>query len=357
MSKVLIFSDVHIHPHKRSLDRLQHCLDALEWVFKTAEEQSVDHILFLGDLFHNRQRIEILTYHKAFNVFKKYLNGKIKLWLLLGNHDLWYRDKVDINSVAPFSALPGVTVVDCESTLDISGHLIDFIPFTLDPIESLNKLLKLRGDNPKKLLCAHIAIHGAKYNSGMMADVTVEHDGEVTKVDSSLFSAWDQVFLGHYHLPQIIQNVEYVGSPLQLSFGEADQIKHILIYDLETQEKEYIENNFSPKHLIIPYDQIKNYELKNNFIRIVVDDISSSDIVEIKDTLLNEVEVGSLEIKQNIKKEEDHTVENAKTILLDENSMFEEYIETVDIGELNREHLLAVGKKICSERGETELLQ
>ena len=60
MSKLLIFSDVHIHPHKRSVGRLQDCLDALEWVFKTAEEQSVDHILFLGDLFHNRQRIEIL---------------------------------------------------------------------------------------------------------------------------------------------------------------------------------------------------------------------------------------------------------------------------------------------------------
>ena len=80
MSKLLIFSDVHIHPHKRSVDRLQDCLNALEWVFKTAEEQSIDHILFLGDLFHNRQRIEILTYHRAFDIFKKYLNGKIKPW-------------------------------------------------------------------------------------------------------------------------------------------------------------------------------------------------------------------------------------------------------------------------------------
>ena len=356
MSKLLIFSDVHIHPHKRSEDRLQDCLDALEWVFKTAEEQSIDHILFLGDLFHNRQRIEILTYHRAFNVFKKYLNGKIKLWILLGNHDLWYRDKGDINSVAPLSALPGVTVIDREATLDILGHSIDFIPFTLDPIESLKKINQSRGNDSKKLLCAHIALNGAKYNSGMMSDVVVEHDGEITKVDSSLFSEWDQVFLGHYHLPQIIQNVEYVGSPLQLSFGEANQIKHILIYDLETQEKEYIENDFSPKHLIIPYDQIKNYDLKNNFIRIVVDDISSSDLIEIKDALLNEGELGSLEIKQVINKEDTQTVEDAKSILLDENLMFEEYIETVNIGELNRDHLLEIGKKICLERGETELL-
>ena len=43
-------------------------------------------------------------------------------------------------------------------------------------------------------------------------------------------------------------------------------------------------------------------------------------------------------------------------ILLDENLMFEEYIETVNIGELNRDHLLEIGKKICLERGETELL-
>ena len=76
----------------------------------------------------------------------------------------------------------------------------------------------------------------------------------------------------------------------------------------------------------------------------------------IVDALLNEGELGSLEIKQVINKEDTQTVEDAKTILLDENLMFEEYIETVDIGELNRDHLLEIGKKICLERGETELL-
>ena len=85
-------------------------------------------------------------------------------------------------------------------------------------------------------------------------------------------------------------------------------------------------------------------------------DISSSDLVEIKGTLLNEGELGSLEIKQVANKEDGQTVEDAKTILLDENLMFEEYIETVNIGELDRDHLLETGKKICLERGETDLL-
>ena len=105
---------------------------------------------------------------------------------------------------------------------------------------------------------------------------------------------------------------------------------------------------------------IESYQVgKSEYHRLLntlIDAMGNYKSAEIKDALLNEGELGSLEIKQVINKEDNQTVEDAKTILLDENLMFEEYIETVDIGELNRDHLLEIGKKICLERGETELL-
>ncbi|NDB86213.1 MAG: hypothetical protein EB127_26480 [Alphaproteobacteria bacterium] len=58
MGKVLIFSDIHIFPHKRKNERLEDCLNVLKWVFKVSKERNIKSILFGGDFFHDRQKIE-----------------------------------------------------------------------------------------------------------------------------------------------------------------------------------------------------------------------------------------------------------------------------------------------------------
>lgn len=66
MSKVLLFSDLHLHPHKRSLERMTDCLKTVDWVFETAKKHNIKSILFGGDFFHDRQKIEVYTYQQAF---------------------------------------------------------------------------------------------------------------------------------------------------------------------------------------------------------------------------------------------------------------------------------------------------
>lgn len=366
MSKVLIFSDLHVHAHKRSSERLQDCLDVLEWVFKTAVDREIEDVLFLGDLFHDRQKIDVLTYQRTFEIFEKYLKSDpyivdhprgcdeifippFNLYLLLGNHDLWHLNKWDVSSVNPFRALSGVTVIDKPSTLSIGGALISFLPFTHDPIKDLKEIEKHRS----KILCGHIALHGATLNvmHGVRSQVSIEHDGDMTFVDASIFKDWDRVFLGHYHAEQQINdNVEYIGSPLQLSFGEAFQHKHILIYDLETQEKEYIRNKFSPQHFIIHEKDKDKYPLKGNFIRMEVDDITESKVIQMRNELV-EKKVGSIEISQVKKESEELVIEDVKAILLKEDEMLEKYIDqvekTIGLDGLDKQKLLKIGRMIC----------
>ena len=82
----MLFSDIHVHPHKKSQDRLADCIKALEWVFEVAKNHNVDAVLFGGDLLHDRQKIDSLTYNQIFNVLEKQQNEKFKTYLLLGNH-------------------------------------------------------------------------------------------------------------------------------------------------------------------------------------------------------------------------------------------------------------------------------
>jgi len=365
--KILFFADLHVHPHKRSQERLEDCIKALRWVFLLASKRHIQDIVFLGDLFHDRQKIDVLTYQKTFEVFEEHQanpynaeSPAFRIFLLLGNHDMWHLEKWDISSVNPLRSMPGVTVIDKPCAIDLGNCPICFLPYTANPIEDMeivekayDKWVDEKGCKPlRKILCGHVAVDGALWNTmhQTFSEVTIEHDGEMQVVNPSIFKDWDRVFLGHYHAAQELSyNVEYIGSPLQLSFGEAFQEKHVLIYDTQTGEREYVKNTFSPQHFIIPEKDLNKYELEGNFIRVMVDDIACGDVVQLRKTLVEE-KVGSLEIKP-IPRKDDDTVKDAAEILLREDEMLKSYIEQQEkVGNLeglDKDKLLKIGKQIC----------
>lgn len=358
--KILIFSDIHIHPHKKSAERLDHCLEALDWVFSTARKKKIRNVVFLGDLFHDRQKIDVLTYQRTFEIFEKHLSkDDLNVHLLLGNHDLWHYQKADVSSVNPFRSLKGITVVATPCVKKISddddSFFFAFLPYTHNPIEDLKKVEKewqsKVSPEQTKVLGGHISVDGAVWNSryNTMSDVVIEHDGDMIRVGPEIFENWDQVFLGHYHAEQNLNDkVEYVGSPLQLSFGEAFQKKHIIVFDTETEQKEYIENEFSPRHYILNEDQLDKHDLKGHFVRLEVEDISGRQMGEIRQQLVEEAKVSTLEIKQ-IPKKEDHVVIDAKSILFKEEEMLEKYVDQANVDDLDKPTLIKIGTEICHQ--------
>jgi len=353
MSEILLFSDIHIHPHKKSTDRLHHCLEALEWVFKTAKDRNIADVVFGGDLFQDRQKIDVMTYHLTFDILSRYCSDQLRLWLLLGNHDLWFHDKWDISSVRPFSAISGITVIEKPCTLKIADHYIDFLPYTHHPVEHLADLKKMRRKGYRTLV-AHLAVDGAQLNTlhNTRSDVVIEHDGEMVRVDHTVFDGWDKVWLGHYHGQQKVGlNAEYIGSTLQLTFGEAFQHKHVVIYDVTDGTTEYVRNNFSPQHFIIPESDVDKYDIEKNFIRLAVSDLGSTGLIDLKKEL-KELNPGSLEIMPLPKEDSEHLIEDAKAILYKEDEMLGEYIKQVD-PKLDHALLLEIGKKICTTTVDT----
>jgi DNA repair exonuclease SbcCD nuclease subunit len=350
MGKVLLWSDLHIAPHKKEWKRLENCLDVLRWVFKTALQRGIKDIVFCGDLFHDRNKIDIYVYHRTFEVLQQYLSdNRMTMYCLVGNHDMWHHEKRDITSVRPFEALPGFYFIDETCSIPIQGKVFDFLPFTHDPISMLTKL---SGEQrSKRVLCGHIAVDGAQLNAmhNTRAEVEIEHDGDMVKVSVDVFKDWQRVFLGHYHGEQkLTPTIEYIGSPLQLSYGEAFQFKHIVVYDTDTDEREYIRNDFSPVHWIIPASDIEKYELKDNFVRLEVDDLAATDLMDLRNKIVKEYKVGSLEIKQAVKEvETNHVIEDAKSILYKEDEMLERYIDEAGTDGLDKAKLLEIGKLVC----------
>lgn len=352
MSKCLLVADPHIHSHKESINRLNDCLDVLEWVFETAKQEQCNNIFFLGDLFHERSKIDVLNYLRTFEVFAKYMltdEPLFDVWLLIGNHDMYHKEKWDVNSVKPLSAIPRIHVVDRPTTISIDGRPIDFCPHTEKPIHELEKL----ANSGSELLFGHMAVDGAVLNKvfGTKSDVIVEYDNDMVRVSPRIFAAWKKVYLGHYHSSQEIDHVEYVGSPMQLNFGEAFEQKHIILLDLETLEHSYIRNNFSPRHFILAPEEVPDHDLSNAFVRIVVNDISSKELVDLRNSILSTANIASLDFKEAERNNEECLVllNDAKSMLLDEDDMINSYVDSIDVPDtLDVERLKKKGRSICA---------
>lgn len=357
MANILIFSDIHIHTHKSSLKRLQHCLDTLRWVFDTAIQRGVKNVLFLGDLFQDREKIQILPYQRTYEIINHYCgDGDLNLYLLVGNHDMWFADKTDISSVYPFGSISGVKIINKCQTIDIDGFKVDFLPFTLNPIKVLEDFQGPRS----RLLCGHISLDGAQLNTlyGTQADVTVEYEGDMIPVDAEQFTGWEKVLLGHYHGEQRIKNIEYVGSPLQLNFAEAFQKKHIILLDTDTLEQEYISNDFSPRHLILKEDELSNYDLNNAFVKMTPKDMLTSDLSDLKKQLFESCDILTLEFtapklsQDTIVKEQ--IVDAQQFMVQDKEEMLDNFIKASTIPDaLDLNTLLSIGKDIC-QRSQVE---
>jgi len=355
MAKVLLTGDIHVAAHKDSLRRLQHCLDALKWVFETALEKEAHHIIFLGDLFQDREKIQVLPYQRTYEIIKKYVGEEgspLKLHMLIGNHDMWFADKLDISSIIPLGSIPNVNIITKCETINIEGLDIDFLPFTLNPLDELEHFAY----SQSPVLCGHIALHGAQLNTFYKthADVSVEYEGDMVNVDAEKFRPWRRVFLGHYHAAQRIDNIEYVGSPLEINFAEAFQEKHLVLLDTETLETDYVINDFSPKHLIVKESELETFDLDNTFIKLEPKDISATNLVDLKKDLMESHNILTFEFSSPKGKEDvktRHKIEDVQRIVAcGQEEMLEEYIKEKGVPKgLDFDKLLATLKNICEK--------
>ena len=245
---------------------------------------------------------------------------------------MYHKRRWDVNSVGPLTAIDGFHVVDSPRRLRLGGRKIDWLPHTENTPETLEEFKKEHGAGD--LLLGHVAVHGALLNLcyGTRADVIVEYDSGMVAVGPEVFKDWPMTLLGHYHGAQkLAHNVEYVGSPLQLNFGEAFQQKHCVVLDLDTMAKEYVVNDFSPKHLIVTAKDVEdeNYDLNGHFVRLAVDDMRCGEVLEVKRHIASKYRTLSFDTKTKERKKSDDAstvIQVAKGILTDVEKMLRTYV-------------------------------
>ena len=258
--KHLFIGDLHLGVNENDENFIQYQIKSLSWILKTANELEVTNIHFLGDIFHNRTSLSL----KAINMFNHYFSrfgDKIGM-IVVGNHDCFYKNSNQLNSVSLLANQYNVVSDKCEVFHDIM-----FVPWiNKENVETLSKQMK----KVKAKYCAgHFELSGFKMGKGIES----QHDS----IDRKFLNKFDLVISGHYHSYSHVNNICYLGTPYEMNFNDEGEDKFIGLF--EDGKLELIKN---------PYTYFKQVVVK-----------SEQDILDISNLTDKKVKV-KLECDKNI---------------------------------------------------------
>lgn len=345
--KILTIGDLHFGEHGNSPKYNEQLLTFLEWCVTTFPD--VDKVVQLGDFYHHRNKIDVLTLNYGIAGAKLMSSawGKENVFVLSGNHDLYYLDRLDVSSIAAID--PYVTVVDDFSTIDDGQVLLT--PWVTDS-DMWEQLIKYATEFEPKYCFGHFEL-----NNFMVNDAYMMKDGYSPNTLTSLF---EYIMSGHYHSPQEKDNINYVGTPLPITMNEANERHGVWVFDTDTGEREFFEYD-KVKVVSIPYDQLTEEILTsldpdNTSIRIEFpDDLEDETLITEVSEILNELNFKNSKIKYRGKKVKDILDSEGEALNEIENidGLVIEYIrDSIDVSGVDNPLLLSLYEQAIQKSAE-----
>ena len=330
MSKVVFLADVHLGVGNRHNDIMW----ALKTVHKYCQARKITNIITLGDLFHDRQTLNIDILCEAHDFFKMAKNSGQEWTAFLGNHDMYLKHNWQINSIKPLQEV--LTFIDNIKIIKIDTQRFWILPFIYSEKAYIKTLQQIEEQYQEgDVLLTHIGINNAIKNVCFLLQ-----EWNTINFTNSKFK---QVYSGHFHVSQQVDNnVWYIGSIIPFRFDEGDSSHGFILYDTETQTHTFkdiwqtakqmqTEGEPTPQYKTIP-DNTINEQTENNItgcnIRIMVSkDYSQSERQGVREHL---TQLGAKTISFNdtlIKRETiEQTIADVDSMRMDE--LFTKLYET-----------------------------
>jgi len=274
--KAAVFTDIHFGLKSNSTLHNEDCLNFVKWATAKAKEEGCDTAMFLGDWHNNRASINILTLQYSLQALE-HLNANFdNTYFIPGNHDLYYRDKRDVQSVEWAKHLTNIHICNDWTTF---GD-VTIAPWLVG--DDFKRLKKLKG----KYMFGHFELPGYLMN----AMVAMPDHGDVDPKND--LAGFEHVFSGHFHKRQTKGNVTYLGNCFPHNYADAgDDDRGLMILEWD-KDPVYHAWPDQPMYRVFSLkDVLNNTETMlrpNMHVRVNLDvDISYEEATFIKETFLD----------------------------------------------------------------------
>lgn len=267
--KVALITDTHYGFKKGNQDYHDYFKKFYDEVFfPTLIKNKIKHVIHMGDVFDVRKNIDFWSLNWAKqNIFDTLKSLGITCDLMVGNHDSFYKNTLEINSLeCLLLEYDNLRVYSKPTEVNIGGKNIVYLPWICSDNEE--QVLNLIRDTSAEVVMGHLELKGFKANPTW----TCEHG-----YSSEIFDKFKLVMSGHFHTKSKKGNISYIGNPYQMYWNDYNDRRGFSIFDTETLKITFIENPRVMFHKIF-YDDTKqdHYELdldlyKDTCIKLIVE--------------------------------------------------------------------------------------
>lgn len=271
MAKIALVTDIHFGARNDNLKitDFQEKFFA-EIFFPYIKKHKIKTIVDLGDTFDRRKFINFTTLSRSRKMFFDVIEqNKYDLHVLVGNHDAYYRNTLEINSMDLLvEHYKSIKVYDRPSIANFDGLDIVMLPWICD--ENQKKVDKLIKETDADVLFGHLELSGYQMYKGQ----SIDHG-----MDDKWLDKFNLVCSGHYHTKSQKQNIHYLGCPYEMTWSDYDDPKGFHIFDTDTKQLQFIKN---PNNLFkkIFYDDSKTSiddileqdfeQYKNCYVKVII---------------------------------------------------------------------------------------
>ena len=183
--KVACFTDIHFGLKGNSRVHNDDCEAFVIWFIEQAKLHGCETCIFLGDWHHHRSATNVSTMNYTVSNMERLGKAFEKVYVIMGNHDLYYRDKREINSMEYIRNIPNIQIVN-EWLVEDDVAIIPWV--VQDEWKKIEKMTQ-------KYVFGHFELPYFKMN----AMVEMPDTGTVK---AEHFAGCGKVFSGHFHKRQ-----------------------------------------------------------------------------------------------------------------------------------------------------------
>jgi len=295
--RVAVFTDIHFGLKHNSRQHNDDCERFVKWFIDEAKQRGCETCIFMGDWHHHRASVNVSTLNYTLSNLGFLDDAFDKTYFIVGNHDLYYREKREINSLPMAERFPNIVMID---RIYEEGN-VAVVPWLVG--DEWKKIDKIKA----KYMFGHFELPNFKMNA--MVEMP-DHGG----LKAERFKHQDYVFSGHFHKRQQKGKVHYIGNPFGHNYADVWDFDRGAMFLEWGGEPEYVDWEDGPRYISLDLSTLLEdpdaYLNEHTYAKVSLDvDISYEEANFLRETFIENYGIRELKLLPKREIDELDTVE------------------------------------------------
>ena len=341
--KILLITDQHFGVRNDNQHFINHYRRFYsKVVIPFIKASGIKEVISLGDTFDRRRYI---NFHSLDEAKEMWFDQLIKLGcnhtMLIGNHDIYYKNTLKINAPHEILGEYNFDVIDKPTTKSYDGTDILMLPWICD--DNKSEVFEAVQRSKAPVCMGHLELNGFEAHPGHVME---------SGMDKTFFNKFKRVFSGHYHQKSTKGNISYLGNPYQLYWNDYGCKRGFHVFDTSTLKTTFYRNPFDIFYKLYYNNGVsipESEDLKGSFVKLIVEEKGDYQKFDYAVKQLQNIGLGDLKIVEDLSAElecSDSTLETEDTMTL-----LESYIDEIEL-KVDKSNVKSVMRSLYVEASE-----